>query len=80
MAPIFAPAFLDCDCDDGPAETVDVECAVWMTVEPDCVIVKVGGFPVAMGPAVAEPAAGVVAVAPPCEEPPITLCTGPGTW
>ncbi len=51
-----------------------------MTVEPDCVTVKVGGLPVAMGPAVADPAAGVVAVAPPWEEPPITLWTGAGTW
>jgi hypothetical protein len=57
---------------------VEVGCAVSMIVDPDCVIVKVGGLPVASGPRVAEPAAGVVAVAPPEGEPPITDCTGAG--
>jgi len=37
----------------------------YVTIEPDWVTVKVGGFPVAMGPAVADPTAGVLAVAPP---------------
>lgn len=58
---------------------VEVGRAVWVIVEPDCVMVNVGGFPVAIGPAVAEPAAGVVAVAPPWEDPPMIDCTGAGT-
>ena len=77
MAPaVMAPTFvldLETELSCGAVEeTVDVECAVSTTVEPDWVIVKVGGFPVAMGPTVAEPAAGWGAVAPPREEPPIT--------
>lgn len=58
-------------------EEVDVE--VWMTVDPDWVIVNVGGLPVAMGPFEAGPEAGCVAVAPPSLEPPMILCTAPGT-
>ena len=83
MAPILGPDFVgtavslvDCGAVD---ETVDVEWAVWMIVEPDCVIVNVGGRPVAIGPAVAEPTAGVLAVAPPSAEPPMIDCTAPGT-
>jgi hypothetical protein len=72
MAPTFVLDFVrELSC-GAVEEIVDVECAVSTTVEPDCVIVNVGGFPVAMGPTVAEPAAGCVAVAPPREEPPIT--------
>lgn len=49
---------------------VAVECAVSTMVLPDCVTVNVGGRPVAMGPSVACPAAGVVAVAEPDDPPP----------
>ena len=83
MAPTFGLDFESeeaAELSAGEEETVDVECAVWIMVEPDWVMVKVGGFPVAMGPAVAEPAAGVVAVAPPNEEPPMMDCTRAGTW
>lgn len=52
---------------------VAVEWAVSTIVLPDCVIVNVGGRPVAMGPSVACPAAGVVAVAEPDDPPPITF-------
>jgi hypothetical protein len=65
--------------DPGAEETVEVLKDVWTMVDPDWVIVKVGGLPVAMGPEVAGPEAGVVAVAPPREEPPITDWTAAGT-
>jgi hypothetical protein len=78
MAPLLGVEVFD-DSGSAPGETVDVGRAVWVIVEPDWVIVKVGGFPVAIGPAVAGPAAGVVAVAPPWDEPPMTDCTKAGT-
>lgn len=65
MAPTFVPDFT------GEVFGADVGCAVCVTIEPDCVTVNVGGLPVAMGPAVADPTAGVLAVAPPRDEPPM---------
>ena len=50
-----------------------------VAVLPEAVMVKTGGFPVAKGPPVAGPAAGVVAVAPPLLSPPMTLATTSGT-
>jgi hypothetical protein len=72
MTPTFVPD-LDGDevCAGAEPTTVEVECAVCITVDPDCVKVNVGGFPVAMGPAVAGPDAGVDTVAPPADDPPI---------
>ena len=67
------------DCTGAEPTTVEVECAVCITVDPDCVTVNVGGRPVAIGPAVAGPEAGVDAVAPPAEDPPMIDCTAAGT-
>jgi hypothetical protein len=78
--PTLVPDFVgDEVCTGAEPTTVDVECAVCTTVDPDCVTVKVGGRPVARGPAVAGPDAGVDAVAPPAEEPPIIDWTAAGT-
>lgn len=74
FVPDFAASVLLEDPELGPGD------AVCVTMEPDWVTVKVGGLPVAIGPAVAAPTAGEVAVAPPCEDPPITDCTRAGTW
>jgi hypothetical protein len=72
-APVFVLFFVaELEVEAGEEEEVEVGNAVWMIVDPDCVIVKTGFLPVASGPAVAEPAAGVVAVAPPAEPPPMT--------
>jgi len=80
MTPAFDADFVDVGIEVEPGEVpVEVACAVWMIVDPDCVIVNVGGFPVARGPTEAEPAAGWVAVAPPSELPPIMDWTVPGT-
>ncbi len=68
--PVFVLLFAAGEVEAGDEE--EVGNAVWMIVDPDCVIVKTGFLPVASGPAVAEPAAGVIAVAPPAELPPIT--------
>ena len=67
-APTFVPDFSALE----PLVAPEPGEAVWVTIEPDWVTVKVGGLPVAMGPTVAAPTAGEVAVAPPCDEPPIT--------
>jgi hypothetical protein len=67
-------------CAGAEPTTVEVECAVCTTVDPDWVTVNVGGRPVAIGPAVAGPEAGVDAVAPPADDPPMTDCTAAGTW
>lgn len=80
MTPTFELDFFGEEVSDGADPmTVEVECAVCMTVDPDCVTVKVGGRPVAIGPAVAGPEAGVEAVAPPADDPPMTDCTAAGT-
>ena len=74
---VMAPTFVDDFAGDVVGE--DVGWVVCVTIEPDWVTVKVGGFPVAMGPAVADPTAGVLAVAPPRADPPIMDWTGAGT-
>jgi len=62
-----------------PVEVAPGPHCVTVAVEPAAVMVKTGGFPVAKGPAVAGPEAGVVAVARPSLPPPMTLATMPGT-
>lgn len=77
MAPRFLP---DEDEDEVEVEVLPGAVLVAVVVDPDCVTVIAGDLPVAMGPSVAAPAAGVVTVAPPEPEPPITLMTISGTW
>jgi hypothetical protein len=78
MTPMFVDELEEFEAGLGAVdETTDVavavEWAVSTMVLPDCVIVNVGGRPVAKGPSVACPAAGVVAVAEPDAPPPITV-------
>jgi hypothetical protein len=73
MTPMFVPELEEEGDAPGVLEDVAVEWAVSTIVLPDCVIVNVGGRPVAIGPDVADPAAGVVTVADPDGPPPITF-------